>query len=145
MTLSGHYDGQYDHAGRRTGRGILKLDNGDVYDGDWVEGRKQGFGSYYYNNGDVYEGDWWSNLRHGRGAYRRSDGTTIEGIWGQNTLEQQEPIEPQSGERSLCLGLFDWFVRVQTQVGHRQRPQIRVMVPLRVAMVPLRVATNKAQ
>jgi hypothetical protein len=47
--------------------GIIYLNNGARYDGDFIEGIMEGKGTYYYANGDKYEGDWGKNKKHGQG------------------------------------------------------------------------------
>ena len=42
----------------KNGKGILKFNNGDIYDGDWRDDEKNGKGIYQFSNGDSYEGDW---------------------------------------------------------------------------------------
>ena len=50
------------------GQGILKHENGDVYDGQWLYDRAHGFGSYVCKkDGEKYEGDWKLDVPHGNG------------------------------------------------------------------------------
>merc|ERR1712180_52041 len=64
------------------GYGVMKWQNGDRYEGDWVAGLrggkyegeykndlKHGRGKYTWSNGDWYEGDWSEGQRHGQGSY----------------------------------------------------------------------------
>merc|ERR1711874_941158 len=86
------YDGDWKNKAAH-GYGVMKWQNGDRYEGDWVEGlrqgkgkytckasggkyegdykddKKEGEGKYNWNNGDWYEGQWKSGLRHGKGLY----------------------------------------------------------------------------
>lgn len=41
----------------------LKYDNGDYYEGNFVNGKKQGKGTYTYANGNIYEGNFVNDLR----------------------------------------------------------------------------------
>merc|ERR1711992_316239 len=71
------YDGDWKNKAAH-GYGVMKWQNGDRYEGDWVEGLRQGKGMYTCkasggkyegSNGDWYEGQWKSGLRHGQGLY----------------------------------------------------------------------------
>lgn len=46
------YEGQLNMDGSRDGKGIMYLNNGDVYCGDWSNGQFHGFGSYIFANGE---------------------------------------------------------------------------------------------
>jgi hypothetical protein len=39
----------------------MLFDNGDKYQGGWLEGMKHGFGVYEFADGSVYEGEWAKN------------------------------------------------------------------------------------
>ena len=43
--------------------------NGDIYDGEWVDGKREGRGVYVYKNGNKYEGNYKNNELHGFGIY----------------------------------------------------------------------------
>jgi hypothetical protein len=36
----------------------MEYENGDVYDGKWVNDMRDGFGIMKFKSGDTYEGDW---------------------------------------------------------------------------------------
>lgn len=48
-------------------RGRLKYSNGDVYDGEWVDGKRHGKGLLTIANGSSYLGEFEANLYHGFG------------------------------------------------------------------------------
>lgn len=50
-----------------TGKAVATYPNGEIYDGEYVNGIREGKGNYTYLNGDVYEGDWKENKRDGIG------------------------------------------------------------------------------
>jgi radial spoke head protein 1 len=51
-----------------TGKAVASYPNGDVYDGDFLDGIREGRGTYRYGrNGDIYHGEWLKNLKHGIG------------------------------------------------------------------------------
>ena len=41
------------------GNGILKFINGDVYEGEFIEGEMQGRGIYKWSNRYIYEGKFY--------------------------------------------------------------------------------------
>jgi hypothetical protein len=55
------------------------LPNGDVYEGDLVNGLRHGKGTMRYAKGGSYEGDWKKNQKHGRGKETFADGAFYEG------------------------------------------------------------------
>ena len=40
-------------------------ENGNIYDGELVDGKKEGFGKMTYKNGNVYEGQWKNDQKNG--------------------------------------------------------------------------------
>ena len=42
--------------------------NGDVYEGQFVDGLKEGFGVYIWASGSKYEGNWKAGKKHGQGV-----------------------------------------------------------------------------
>lgn len=45
---------------------------------------KNGFGRLIYENGDVYEGEWVNNKANGKGKYQIVEGPTYIGEWVNN-------------------------------------------------------------
>ncbi len=68
---------------------ILKMDdtvikrqefsNGDVYEGEFIDGKRTGKGTYHFVNGDVYIGDFVDGQISGKGKITFVDGTVYEG------------------------------------------------------------------
>ena len=48
--------------------GTMKYRDGDVYEGDWLEGEMHGKGIMKYLDDDIYEGDWFEGKRQGKGT-----------------------------------------------------------------------------
>jgi len=63
-----------------------RLVNGDIYEGEWVEGFKHGFGVYRFNTGDIYEGNWIKDIRTGLGKYYFQTGGKYEGEFLNNFI-----------------------------------------------------------
>jgi hypothetical protein len=48
-----------------------------VFVGEVKKGLKSGTGRFDYNNGNVYEGEWLDNLKHGEGTLTKKSGLNI--------------------------------------------------------------------
>lgn len=40
------------------GQGILRYQNGDVYEGKFFENKREGEGVYNFSTGEIYNGGW---------------------------------------------------------------------------------------
>lgn len=79
-STGGSYVGEKNISEQRHGKGICQFENGDVYEGDWIENKMAGQGVYKYASGNVYEGGYMDNLMNGRGVYKyTSSGNVYEG------------------------------------------------------------------
>ena len=58
----------------------IEYSNGDIYNGDVVDGKRQGYGIMTYANGDIYEGNWTSDLKSGYGEMN-CEGWIYKGDW----------------------------------------------------------------
>lgn len=65
--------------GTYTGKASVQYTNGDLYEGDYVDGKKEGKGVYIYRNGDKFEGQYKDNRRTGLGRIDYSDGGFYHG------------------------------------------------------------------
>ena len=52
--------------------------NGDIYDGEWVDGKREGRGVYVYKNGNKYVGEFVAGMREGFGVFMMAD-YTVQG------------------------------------------------------------------
>ena len=73
--------------GQMTGKGKLTWSNGDIYEGDFIDGQMTGKGKFTWSNGDICEGDFIDGQMTGKGKFTWSDGDIYEGdfIDGQMT------------------------------------------------------------
>ncbi len=69
-------------------KGLLKFPNGDLYDGEFLNGTPHGHGECRYKHGVVYDGEWKAGKKSGLGklhrklAFRECDNTLIyDGEW----------------------------------------------------------------
>lgn len=59
--------------------GTLRLEEGDVYDGDWKDGKQHGHGVFVTLDGDIYNGGWNEGAYHGYGVFVWSAGKVYRG------------------------------------------------------------------
>ena len=68
--------------GRQTIGGRFDGVGADVYEGDWVMDRKTGRGVMQYANGDCYSGGWLDDEKHGEGThFYEEKQTRYDGVW----------------------------------------------------------------
>jgi len=77
-SLGNYIDNPDDYTGF-TGKGKETLSNGDVYEGDFVNGNRHGKGKITSADGSVYEGDFFDGIFHGKGKFTSADGFCYEG------------------------------------------------------------------
>lgn len=80
------YDGELDENYIRNGYGIYKYDNGDMYEGEFVEGLREGYGEYLYNDGSIYRGAWKEDKKNGNGSYK-FEKFEFDGHWENDVLK----------------------------------------------------------
>ena len=86
------YSGYVDSKTRLpNGKGKMKYLNGNVYNGEWIQGVQQGSGLMQYYNEDVYDGKWQDGERHGDGIYTWKDERQYKGAY-KNDLRDGEGI-----------------------------------------------------
>ncbi len=57
---------------------LIKLHNGDTYEGEFLNGKKHRHGIYTWSDGTRFEGEYRDNKKHGHGIYTWSDGSRHE-------------------------------------------------------------------
>jgi len=104
----GNYIGTVNHSGKPNGRGVMRFNDGSVYDGEWhnsvivgvgictfsdglteyngewKKGKPDGQGYFIYSNGDRYDGSWANGQMDGRGFYAFQNSERYDGGWKQN-------------------------------------------------------------
>lgn len=73
---------------------IVEYENGDCYEGDFVNGLKEGLGTYTWANGDKYSGQWVNDYRNGLGLF----------IWAKDDDELISDMYIGSFENDLMSG-----------------------------------------
>jgi hypothetical protein len=92
-TGQGSYEGGF-RFGFNHGQGRKIYPNGDVYEGQWVDGLRSGSGALVFGAGspwfgDRYEGQWLDDMRHGEGRYTWVFGDVYQGRWDKNEIKEQ--------------------------------------------------------
>ena len=75
------YDGQW-LDGERHGRGTMTYaEDGSTYDGDWRHGKEHGRGRKEFLDGISYVGDFENGMMHGQGRFTMADGVVLDGAF----------------------------------------------------------------
>ena len=74
------YEGFFKN-GKRFGKGRMILLNGDVLEGDFVDGKLEGRVKYEFQDGSTYEGEWKDDAKHGEGKEVKLNGDIYEGTY----------------------------------------------------------------
>lgn len=69
FSKKGLYKGEINDNFLPDGKGILFLENGDIYYGEFNNGIKEGKGKYIYKDLDIYIGDWEEDKKEGHGFF----------------------------------------------------------------------------
>lgn len=73
------YTGEKNAKGEKHGTGKMEYENGNVYEGQWVDGVRQGKGKITFANKSSYEGTWSNDKIAGRGIYTYFNGNVYDG------------------------------------------------------------------
>ena len=64
------------------GKGKYVYANGDIYEGDFVNGKREGQGTYTNKYGNYYTGEWKNDKQNGYGKeYVKATNAVREGTW----------------------------------------------------------------
>lgn len=102
-------------AGKKHGKGIKAMPNGDRYTGDFRDDYRDGHGIYVWGlntpwAGDRYEGEYRRDLRHGWGVFQWGSGDRYEGPWendlrmGLSVMELRRAQAAEAVVRSVKAG-----------------------------------------
>ena len=95
---SPHYTGDLSATGQRHGQGRLRLLNGNVYVGGFVEGLFEGQGVYQFKaTGTTYEGGFVRGKPEGRGRETYGEGSRYEGEFRGGEREGEGRMEYGNG------------------------------------------------
>jgi tetratricopeptide (TPR) repeat protein len=69
------------------GRGKMVYSNGNIYEGDFVNGKAEGHGTSNFADRATYTGQYSKDLFHGKGKYNYPDGSVYDGNWVNGKIE----------------------------------------------------------
>ncbi|MDA9648853.1 hypothetical protein N9T54_00390 [Alphaproteobacteria bacterium] len=75
--------------------GTYTWENGDEYDGDFLNDKKHGKGRYTWKSGSKYEGDWVNGKRTGEGVLTFANGKKQEGVFKNSKFLYSKKIDKQ--------------------------------------------------
>ena len=79
MVMKGTWDRD-----EKSGKGMVKLADGTVYEGGFHEGHYHGAGKIIWPNGDQYDGNWKRSKMDGSGVFKQSTGFVLKGLFKNN-------------------------------------------------------------
>lgn len=92
------YDGPW-LDGKRNGKGRMAWASGQTYDGEWRDDVAVGEGAMTFPNGDRYQGEVKDGIVHGRGRMQFSNGDTFEGRFEQGIPDVEGTYTEKDGSR----------------------------------------------
>ena len=72
-----YYEGELNADGEPHGKGKMVWDNGDTYEGNFINGVRQGYGEFYLASGASYFGEFLNDTCTGAGTFFSADNSTI--------------------------------------------------------------------
>jgi hypothetical protein len=102
-------------AGKKHGKGIKVMPNGDRYEGEFRDDYRDGRGIYVWGaktpwSGDRYEGEYRRDHRHGWGVFQWGSGDRYEGPWendlrmGPSAMELRRAQTAEAVAKSVKAG-----------------------------------------
>ncbi len=90
------------------GYGVYTWEDGERYEGYWVNSKRKGQGTNYFASGQKYIGEWKDDQRHGYGTAYYADGTSKAGMWDLDTFTgvKEETKGCISGDCTSGFGTF---------------------------------------
>ena len=91
------YDGEFVN-NIKEGYGVMKYSNGEKYEGEFKNNVKEGYGIMIYNNGEKYQGEFKNDERDGYGIYYYLDGEIYKGDFKNGVKEGRGVFFYNNGE-----------------------------------------------
>ncbi|MBR3919839.1 MAG: hypothetical protein IKJ59_14105 [Clostridia bacterium] len=95
---------------------LITFANGDVYEGELVDGKPHGQGTLTYANGDIYEGQWKNGKREGDGTLTwSSTGVYYKGNFTDGNIAGYGTFYPKTAEPVSAV--WKWVNGRQEAIG----------------------------
>lgn len=85
------------------GHGVERFANGDLYEGDYINGKPDGKGEYRWSDGSYYKGEFCGGLRHGKGFWSKAGKSRFDNLTGNDCYEGDYVNDKKCGK-----GIFRW-------------------------------------
>jgi hypothetical protein len=95
----------------KTGPGLMKWSNGDVYRGRFDVNSMDGQGAYTFADGREYIGEFESDEPTGQGKMTWSNGTSFTGFFSEGTFDVTKPCEITFSNGEMCRGRLDGIMK----------------------------------
>jgi len=96
----GNYTGTVNHEGKPNGRGVMRFNDGSVYEGEWKNSVMGGVGTCTYADGlTQYKGEWKNGKPDGGGCFIYSNGDRYNGAWKDGQMEGRGLYSFQNSEK----------------------------------------------
>lgn len=84
---------------KRDGHGVMRFENGDIYDGEWKDDKMNGNGFMKFNNGDIYIGEWKDDNKNSFGFMKFKNGDSYIGKWENDKMDGFGVIHFNNGDK----------------------------------------------
>ena len=113
------YEGNFVN-GKFEGQGTLRYKNGDVYIGQFSNNVRNGKGTIKYANRLIYDGNWVEGKKNGKGKSTFPNGTIYDGNWVDNNYNGKGTYKYASGdiyEGNFVVGTYEGQGRLTLKNG----------------------------
>lgn len=83
---------------RKHGYCLEIMDNGDQFEGEYLNGKAQGFG-VYTGGAERFEGNWVNGFKHGQGRWENQKGEFYDGDWKFGKIDGTGTYVNKSGDK----------------------------------------------
>ena len=75
-----------------------EYNNGNIYEGNFVNGKKSGFGKMFFKSGNIYEGNWENDIQNGKGIMFYKNGDIYNGFFKNGEINGNGIYKWKNGE-----------------------------------------------
>ena len=98
-TNNSKYEGEF-RKDKKCGKGKIKFESGDTYEGDFNDNKFNGYGHYkWFKNGHEYKGNYLNGKFHGEGFYQWEENEYYNGEYVNGVKEGEGEISYSDGKK----------------------------------------------